>query len=166
MVQFFCEHEKVKSSKPSQAEIGRALGVVRSHVTALKKRGMPVDTVENALRWHRTYIMSKASPIGIDPQAAALRTVERVEALGRIVLDSRGRGKPEVMKAMRAALRRVPQGCRQLVDIPRPVWMCLIDHVYRDIPKGEIGAHPMSDEDFEQMGHYWYSVAAGERTPF
>jgi hypothetical protein len=150
----------VKPSKPSQAEIARALGVVRSRVTALKKLGMPVDSVESALSWHRRNIMIKEPAIGGDADAAALRTVEKVEALGRTLLDSGDRGNVEIAKAMRKALREVPKDWRDLIDLPHSVWRRLVDHVIRDIPESEIGAHP------ELMARYWRAVAAGEPTPF
>lgn len=37
--------------KLSQAAVGRALGIGRSRITALKKQGMPVDSVEAAKAW-------------------------------------------------------------------------------------------------------------------
>ncbi len=41
------------SRDPSQAAIARALGLAKSRVTVLKKRGMPVHSVAAARKWRR-----------------------------------------------------------------------------------------------------------------
>lgn len=38
---------------PSQAELARDLGLVRSRITALKQAGMPVDSIEAARAWRQ-----------------------------------------------------------------------------------------------------------------
>lgn len=45
------EGERVNSGKPSQAAIGRALGLSPAAMTKLKGQGMPVDSVEAAQAW-------------------------------------------------------------------------------------------------------------------
>lgn len=156
----------MNTPKPSQAEIGRALGVVRSRVTALKKRGMPVDSVEKAVAWHRMYIMEKAKPVGGDSVSATIRAVQRVNALAKTVLDCMDRGNFEIVNEVRAAMRAVPERYREMVELPKEVWECLIWHVLRQIPENERGKHPMTEEENEEMGRYWYAVAADEPTPF
>jgi len=150
---------------PSQAEIARALGVVRSRVTALKKRGMPVDSVDKAVAWHRMHIAQKAKPIGGDSVAATIRAVQRANALGKTVLSEMENDNFTIINEVRAAMRAVPDRYREMVELPKQVWECLIWHVIRQIPESE-RAGGLSPEECELMGRYWYAVAAGEPTPF
>lgn len=45
------DDEENQSGGPSQAALGRALGLSRSAITKLKRQGMPIDTIEAAQAW-------------------------------------------------------------------------------------------------------------------
>lgn len=62
----------VNTGKPSQAAIGRALGLSPAAMTKLKKQGMPVDCVERAQAWRvdrQNVAARKPLPSGPPPAA-------------------------------------------------------------------------------------------------
>jgi hypothetical protein len=76
----------------------------------------------------------------------------------------------KIEPAMRAALRQVPKESRHLVMLQRRVMDRLIQPVERVLlvlmkVEPEIAgdaANGMSDAEADEMGQFWYSVAAGE----
>lgn len=61
---------------PSQAAIGRVLGLSAASMTKLKKQGMPVDSVESARAWRtarQNIAARKAEPAAVQPTAPPAR---------------------------------------------------------------------------------------------
>jgi hypothetical protein len=165
-------------------DLAKELDISPSMVSQLKKRGMPVNSVEAAERWrrrHLTFARTKGTRAGTERPAPAERAIgetvsggrvsdtlvdrataaalARVRALGllgkdALVGDTFGVLKPMLQHAMAA----VPPAAREHVQLPLEVW----DALTACIPAG--GGSEASDgvelsEDF--MATFWYQVALG-----
>ena len=178
--------------KPTQAAIARALGLSQAAVSKLKAQGMPVESIEGAHAWRLRNLdparIKRAAPPITDPAAA----IRRVHDLAQLTAAALKLGQFEVIgPQLREALRAVPvpqrdriligQGDLAPADlasepgacvIPGDVWAALVHHVVSVIADdrrtrmaaGE--ADPkcceMTDEEAEEMAHFWMAVAAGE----
>lgn len=67
-------------TKPTQADIGRALGISPANMTKLKKQGMPVDSIKAARAWRNKHqSVARVTGQGKSLDAAAVRS-EAIQA--------------------------------------------------------------------------------------
>jgi hypothetical protein len=164
-------------------DIAAGLGISAAMVTKLKKRGMPVSSVEAADRWRKKHLQfartkgtragsgstdarqpSRAaagggyvstSPVDLT-SAAALARVRSLALLARDALA--GNSFEVVAPILRQALQAVPAHARQHVTMPLEVW----DKLTEAVPGGGAGPTPgANDFSDEFMGVFWYQVALG-----
>lgn len=92
--------ERLTVNGPSQAALGRALGLSPAAITKLKKQGMPVDSVEAAQAWRearQNVAARKPTPAPIDP---ATEVLSPFQPLRRPDPVAPGVEKPEVVDAL------------------------------------------------------------------
>jgi hypothetical protein len=171
-----------KHTTPSQAAIGRALGISPASVTKCKGMGMPVHSVEAARAWREYNIaptMHKLSmreaktkqqprplqPSGALPQALALM------GIAAAALDA-GQTITAMVPMLRAAMHAVPEHERDPeMLLQSEVMDVLVADVaaamaeFDDAEDCTNTSQPMSDEEADEMGRFWYQVAAGEIRP-
>lgn len=165
------------NGEPSQAEIARALGLAKSRVTALKKQGMPVHSIDAAREWRLRNVapvpptlQRGARPLtrlAIDTEA----DIRHVVALGQLAEVAIDKGTFHAIEpSLRLALAAIPLAHRdKMPGLPVKVWDALCADVSTLLPQGEPGteggnAAPDDDEE-EYMARFWYAVAAGEVRP-
>lgn len=163
-------------AKPTQAALAAAMGITPPLVTRYRKRGMPVDSVSEAVAWRdanvrvRISVNSPAERISdaIQGEAAARKAAGLLNAAGEL-LEAGGDISPMV-PSLRQAMARVPPSQRERVLLPVSVMDELTADVHqvfeRGDPHGQIkGALYEVDAKHGQeidMGAFWYAVAAGE----
>lgn len=157
----------------SQAAIGRALGLSPASVSKLKGQGMPTDSVQNARAWRERNIRPTANAPEMRrtaPQADRAHTgaVENVQAWMRMAAAalSNGQSIASMLPTIRAEMARVPAHQRDAVLVDPDVMDLLTAAVAHQLPgssesEGDDDS-PMSDDQAQEMGRFWYQVAAGE----
>ena len=176
------------SGEPTQAAIAKALGLAKSRVTAMKKQGMPVHSVDAARAWRREHVApimrtalraartrnlhsdvpKPATPTCAVDYVAAMRHAAALGDLAAVAIVS---GTFDAIEpALRVALAAIPPEHRaKLPGLPFTVWDALCAEVLALVepePGGPDGtAPPMSDDEANWMGAFWYRVAAGEVRP-
>jgi hypothetical protein len=168
----------------TKKELAQLLGISGSMVTRLKKRGMPVDSLERAQRWRKRHLESgrmkgtrfnpdevrSEKPNQMPPVANPTDTVARAVAMLHIasIANEAGQSIDFMVPALRAALQSVPKHARAKVEpLPMKVMDILVADVFAlcvepDLPHSDRDASPMSDDEAKKMGAFWYEVAAGE----
>jgi hypothetical protein len=161
---------------PSQAAIGRALGLSPASMTKYKQMGMPVDSVEAASSWrmqhikptaHKAPVRAAGRPVAESLEAASsLERANELLMIGATALEA-GQSIAAMIPALRAAMRSVPADARNGIVLPVDVMELLTADVYqRALEEGGIASssdgQSMTDEEAEWMGDFWYRVAAGE----
>jgi transcriptional regulator with XRE-family HTH domain len=138
----------------TQIQLAAALGLSQSAVSQLAKQGMPTNSIAAARAWRETHLHpGRAKPAPRAPSLSAL--LEEAEAL----LDVGGDIGP-LMPDLRLALRQVPVDQRAAVAISEGLWDSLtapIGHAF----KPERGA-ALTPAEADEMGVFWFSMAAGE----
>lgn len=170
-----------KHPAPSQAAIGRALGLSPASMTKCKAMGMPTDSVESARAWRHTNIKPTAhamltkrtarqappppQPFGAVPHALALLDIAAA------ALEA-GQSIAAMVPTLRAAMHAVPEHERNgTMLLPLNVMNVLVADMVNamaawDKEDGRThSSEPMSDEDADFVGRWWYEVAAGEVRP-
>ena len=164
----------------SQSDLAHALGISQPMVSRLVRRGMP-DDVDGARRWrtdHLNIALRKESRACLasppppsqapDDGAEALAHAQRMVDLAAELLAM---GKlAAVVVDLRLALRRVPIRNRGSLLLPMALWRELMTDVieFLGVPHSQLVEHgnaensAMSDDDAEEAGAFWYTVAAGE----
>jgi transcriptional regulator with XRE-family HTH domain len=138
----------------TQIQLAAALGLSQSAISQLAKQGMPTGSVEAARHWRECNLHpGRAKPA---PRAPSLRALfEEAEAL----LDVGGDIEP-LLPDLRNALRQVPADQRAAVAMSETLWDALTaptDHVFET----ERGA-ALTPAEADEMGGFWYALAAGE----
>jgi hypothetical protein len=161
---------------PSQAAIGRALGLSPASVTKYKQMGMPVDSVEAALTWRMQYVKPTAhkAPVRVAERlagesieaASGLERANELLMIAAIALEA-GQSIAAMIPSLREAMRSVPIDARDGILLPVNVMELLTADVYQRAQEegGVTSANDgegMTDEEAEWMGDFWYRVAAGE----
>ena len=163
-------------AKPTQAALAAAMGITPPLVTRYRKRGMPVDSVSEAVAWRdanirvRISVNSPAERISdaIQGESAARKAAGLLNAAGEL-LEAGGDISPMV-PSLRQAMAHVPPSQRERVPLPVGVMDVLTDDVSQVFERGdpqgqikgdlyEVDAKHWQDID---MGAFWYGVAAGE----
>lgn len=169
-----------KHPSPSQAEIGRALGLSPASMTKCKAMGMPTDSVQAVRAWRNANIKPTAhkmatkrttrpapppQPSGAIPHALALLDIAAA------ALEA-GQSIAAMVPTLRAALHAVPEHERVgTMLLPLNVMMVLVADMVNamavwDKEDGRThSSEPMTDEDADFVGRWWYEVAAGEIRP-
>ena len=171
----------------NRTHLAELLGIAKSAVTAQAARGMPTYSLEAAQEWRRRNIdparvkgnrmdahyqpRQPVRPVHPAPQPAAPEP--DWFALAALVLDG-GQSIDALIPSLRAALHCVPEHERAALPLPVSVMDVLVKHVSDALPSPEtnplnddgtpfyLGDSTMSDADAQEMGRFWYSVAAGE----
>lgn len=169
-----------KQSKPSQAAIGRALGLSPASMTKCKKLGMPVHSVEAARAWREHHIAptmhkwQRKSPIPLDPpqhQEQPSAELRHALALMGVAAETLEAGNPieAMVPSLRAALHAVPQHERDtnmhassdVLDVLTADVAAALAELQKAEERPSI-EQPMSEDDLDELGQFWYQVAAGE----
>lgn len=164
---------------PSQAAIGRALGLSPASMTKYKRMGMPVDSVEAAHAWRMQNIKMTAHSMGAKfhapRKAAPIATADPVarasELMSRAAADvEAGHSIDDMIPQLRLALRAVPNDKRDDVLVDFGVMHILTAEVHHAIQREQAldaansptAEQSMTDDEANDMGDFWYRVAAGE----
>ena len=167
-------------TSPSQAEIGRALGLSPASMSKCKAMGMPTDSVQAVRAWRNANIKPTAhkmmtkrtprpapppQPSGAIPHALALLDIAAA------ALEA-GQSIAAMVPTLRAALHAVPEHERhRTMLLPLNVMNVLVADMVNamavwDKEDGRThSSEPMTDEDADFMGRWWFEVAAGEVRP-
>jgi hypothetical protein len=170
------------NDEPSQAELARALGLAKSRVTAMKKRGMPVHSIDAARAWrvkHLSIARRKPEPVRNAPTRSAgelVAAANQLLAVAALALDA-GQSIAAMVPMLRGAMAAVPGDARGDVELPLAVIRVLAAHVLEglppqaDNPANDDGSpmycdgSGMSDDEAQTAGEIWYQIAAGEVLP-
>lgn len=164
--------------KQSQASIGRALGLSASSMTKLKGMGMPVDTVQSARAWRDRNI---APTVHTSAPRITARQIPTNSKLSRAFVNAQsfmsmaasdladGKSIDAMVPYLRSALAAVPHSERDALLVS-PVVMDLLTAAVAacltaDRAGQGDGSEPMPDDQAQEMGRFWYRVAAGEVVP-
>ncbi len=164
---------------PTMAEIGRALSLSRQAVSRAAKAGMPVHSIEAAHAWRRQHLDPARRKRGAyDDELRVRALIARAEELGELAGEALARGSEAAFAALvpplREAMRAVPLAGRGRVRLSFEAMNRLVEPVMSQIRACEAEdaaaglvqpAGPMSAEDAEAMGAWWYAVACGEPLP-
>ena len=153
---------------PSQSEIAAALQIHKTLVTRYRRRGMPVDSIEAARAWKLATVrvrIGSAPPPDAAPPSAQLHAAQALaDHAGELLAD--GGDVAALVPAIRQALAAVPEHERADVGLSRELWDVLVERVLALVPAEDKNsgarAGPAEEED---MGNFWYRVAAGEVVP-
>ncbi|RUQ37414.1 MAG: hypothetical protein EKK71_04335 [Candidatus Competibacteraceae bacterium] len=147
--------------KLTQSRLAEALFISQSAVSQLAKQGMPTNSVEAARAWRAANLAParvKTDPNLVrlgsgPPQLAAL--LQEAEAHLDVGADL-----APLLPDLRAALRRVPADQRAAVAMSADLWQVLTEHIahaFEDCPSEDL-----EDSAAQEIGNFWYSMAAGE----
>lgn len=166
----------MSNTKPlSQNAIGRELGLSSANMTKLRKQGCPMDSVESVRAWRlERQSIAQRKPEPRRSSAAQQHRLEHVEACMQAAAAMLEAGAPvdAFIPTLRRALAAVPPNDRGRVRLHLDVMKVLLAPVLalfppRDLtPLNDDGSpvymDNMSDSDAQEVGEFWYSVAAGE----
>ena len=138
----------------TQIQLATGLGISQANVSKLVRLGMPTTSLEAARRWREENLdPARAKPAPRPPTLAAL--LRKAEAL----LEA-GEGVAPLLPRIREALRQVPDDQRAAVALSVDLWHVLVKHV-ADACEPERGA-ALTPAEADEMGVFWYAMAAGE----
>jgi hypothetical protein len=157
-------------------DLALALGISGAMVSKLAKRGMPTHDADAARRWRRRHLnpaQTKGNRFDAAqaPVAAAASGDDGAEALAyaQRMVDRAAELLPlgklaAVVGDLRLAMHRVPLHQREALLLPMELWDGLVGDILRLVPAEERqpGASEMSDDEADEAGAFWFSVAAGE----
>lgn len=167
-----------KRQKISQVHLAEALGVSAAMVTKLKAKGMPTNSVAAARAWrdanldlryrkeHRVDSNNGGHPSRTGEPSNDRDVVDDVHHLQALARDDFDR----FAGALQAAMRAVPESRRDevLLDFEVMELLCastiaLFEELKREDAKAfDLPPGPLSDDEADEMGIFWYQVAAGE----
>lgn len=171
-----------KQPTPSQAAIGRALGLSPASMTKCKGMGMPVHSVEAARAWREHNIaptmhklssrdaMTRQRPRPMQPSGAVPHALALL-GIAAAALEA-GQTIAAMVPTLRAAMHAVPERERSnTMLLPMEVMDVLtadVAAVMAELDSADEGpatGEPMPDDEAEEVGRFWYRVAAGEIRP-
>lgn len=121
-----------------QSEIAVVLGVTEARVTQLKKKGMPVNSIDSAAAWYRSNIDQKLSP-KLTPSIAPPPAAQTMQAVIASAYDlQESRAKREHHEANLAELKE-RQALGELVEASRvrravTTWAAMARSAFEKIP--------------------------------
>jgi len=175
----------------NRTHLAELLGIAKSAVTAQATRGMPTDSLEAAQAWRKRNIdpaRMKGNRFDAHYQRRPVQTPARPSAtpepawfelaalaldLAELVLES-GQSIDPLVPTLRLALHCVPEHERAALPLPVAVIKLLVAPVLDALPDRAanpvnddntpfyVTGNAMSEADAQEMGRFWYSVAAGE----
>lgn len=154
----------------TRAELAAALDISRAMVSKLERRGMPVDSLEAALRWRRRHLEpSRVKGTRADtraaPAAVAVAAADAVALRLVAALADRFHAAPDAIRpALQAALADVPPRARSRVRLPMDVWGDLLGDqlsVLGWVADADAVA-AQSDQDEEAAGALLFALVAGD----
>lgn len=169
----------MSNTKPlSQNAIGRELGLSSANMTKLRKQGCPTDSVESVRAWRldRQNIAQRKP----EPPRASSPHLRRLEHAGACMqaaaaMLEAGASLDAFAPTLRSALAAVPVRVRDQVHLHLDVMKVLLAPVLALVPPRESNpinddgtpayVDQMSDGDAQELGAFWYAVAAGEWAP-
>lgn len=159
-------------------ELAAELGISAAMVTKLAQRGMPTDSLTAAQEWRRRNLdpgkvkpgtspsrspASRPSPTTMDATEAVASAQWCMDTAAARLAEGGGIG--VMVPALRRSLSAVPESHRHLVGWSMPVAVELTRHAYdvldMTMPIDQEQAS-MTASEAEEMGAFWYQVAAGE----
>lgn len=168
-------------------DLAAGLGISPAMVSKLKRRGMPVDSVEAAEKWRKRHLLSTRTkgvragsermpishghvstpgdgsrrPTAVDGRTARLLRI--VEELGVAALDSIQRDAfSDFAPVLRQAMAQVPPGAHDLYRLPIEVWDALTEAVPDVSDPSGSSAHAAAGElDDAFMGEFFRQIALG-----
>lgn len=164
--------------KQSQASIGRALGLSASSMTKLKGMGMPVDSVQSAHAWRESNIAPTVHtsalrrtvsqhPINSKPSGSFVNAQSFMSMAAADLVD--GKSIEAMIPYLRSALAAVPDAERDALLVSPLVMDLLTSGIADCLTTDSAGLgdanKPMSDDQAQYMGRFWYQVATGEIVP-
>ena len=171
-----------KQAKLSQAAIARALEISPASMTKCKKMGMPVNSIEAARTWREHNIaptmhklskrdaMTRQRPRPLQPSGAVPHALALM-GIAAAALEA-GQTIAAMLPTLRAAMHAVPEHERSNdLLLPSEVMDVLTAEVAAVMAEFDSGdASPatresMPDDEAEEMGRFWFRVAAGEIRP-
>lgn len=114
------EHQQEVNVKPSQAAIGRALGLSPAAVSKAKSKGMPVDSIEAAKAWRSAHVNLVAPKRDLPPTRR-----DQVEEEPLLLEEGfqAARTRREIAEANLAELKEAEQNGQLLrADAVRAAW--------------------------------------------
>lgn len=151
----------------SQSEIATALQIDKALVTRYKQRGMPVHSIEAARAWKYANVrlrIGRAPPPAAAPSSAQLQAAQALaDHAGELLAD--GGDVAALVPAIRQALAAVPEHERADVGMSVPLWGVLVERVRALVPEEEDSGEDMDAAEADEVGTFWYRVAAGEVVP-
>lgn len=174
--------QSTQAGSITRRELAAGLGISQGMVSRLAQRGMPTHDLERAKRWRARHLAParmKGNRAGTSEAPSPLPSADRGPAefaLQSIMAANRHMQVAAALleadqfalaaEDLRQALRRVPVSHRDQVQIHVGVFDALTAGVHRELVSISEGQPPRSpdDADLEEMGRFWYAVAAGEIT--
>lgn len=173
----------------SQNHLAELLGIAKSAMSQQARRGCPIHSLEAAQAWRKANLdparrkgarfdkyRQRQKPGPAPPEALARSLAAQASALlaaASAVLET-GQTIEDLVPSLRAALLVVPTLERAKVALPLRVIDVLVADVLAMLPPQGSGAlnddgspvwrdgTDMSDEEAQELGEFWYQVAAGE----
>lgn len=91
----------MNTEQPTQTALASALGLARSRITALKKDGMPVDSIEAALAWRKArQNIARRNPVPVNPSGG-----NQPETLNLEMTHDEARTRREIAEASIAQMK-------------------------------------------------------------
>jgi len=172
----------------SQNHLAELLGIAKSICSRHKARGMPTDTVENARAWmEATLDPGRRKGIRFDqyyqppakqrqptpapaPDLAAQASALLAAAAAMLEVNQ---PIAALVPSLRAALHAVPVHERERVELYLEPMRVLVAHMLALWPADKAAlcddgspawcnGETMTDTEAQEMGEFWYQVAAGE----
>jgi len=161
--------------KPTQAALAASLGIDPALVTRYKRRGMPVTSVAEAVRWRDANIrvrVGEATELEavsgtVDGEELARSASSMLQTAGDLL--QYGGDASALVPSLRRALAAVPPSWRVSVLAPPNILDTLTADVARAMDRGDPDGllfgelyqdNPVKGE--VDMGAFWYAAAAGE----
>lgn len=174
----------------SQNHLAELLGIAKSICSRHKARGMPTDSVEAARAWMQaTLDPARRKGIRFDqhyqapppkqrqptllPEHTLAAQASALMAAASALLET-DQSIDALMPSLRAALHAVPPPQRDDVGLPIDVITLMVAHVVVALWPADKDAlcddgspawcngETMTDSEAQEMGEFWYAVAAGE----
>lgn len=169
----------------SQNHLAELLGIAKSMCSKLKSQGMPTDTLEAAQAWRKAHLdpgrrkgsrfdqyyqpQQRRPPLPTEPNLA--EQASALMAAASALLES-DQSIEALMPSLRAALRAVPPPERDDVGLYADVIKLLVADMLALWPADRNALcddgspvyldREMTDAEAQEMGEFWYQVAAGE----
>ena len=171
----------------SQNHLAELLGIAKSICSRHKARGMPTDSVEAARAWmNATLDPARRKGIRFDqhyqapakqrqptppPMPTLAAQASALMAAADALLEAH-QPIAALVPSLRAALHAVPEPERDSVELRLDVVRLLVAHVVALWPEDKATLcddgspayldRDMTDSEAQEMGEFWYQVAAGE----